>query len=416
MGKLVSLEAALGASARSVTRLDPELTARLQAIAQLLLPEVDSIARVVNQRAVAAEPNLVEPDDGPSLDAVLQSTRANVGAILSMLAYGVPGAAGVPAAGALMLFERLAERDDGLAIILRGYRLGIMELWQIWARHLAGQVEDAGDLHRMLAASTSVMLTYIDRVSSELHEQWTATRRRHRQGLNAVPEELIDAALSGPLERADLSGLGYDLARPHLAIALDPALEDERIGQLASRLALEANGQHLEFRAERAWIIWLALEDEPTTAGLGRVHERLGELSGTTGIGDLARGTSGFRSSHREALDARRVGLLRQAEGPTVHHDVALLAVLCADTERARALAAGELGPLAASDDGAARLRDTLRAYLANGESQVAAAHTLGVHHKTVAYRLRRAEQLLGRRVDERRAELEAALLLHDLL
>jgi DNA-binding PucR family transcriptional regulator len=97
----------------------------------------------------------------------------------------------------------------------------------------------------------------------------------------------------------------------------------------------------------------------------------------------------------------------------TRYGDVALLAVLCADTERARALARAELGPLVADDEQTCRLRDTLAAYLACGESHVAAAKQLFVHQKTVAYRVRHAEQLLGRRVGERRAELEAALLLY---
>lgn len=131
------------------------------------------------------------------------------------------------------------------------------------------------------------------------------------------------------------------------------------------------------------------------------------------GRGGTASGLKGFRATYREAIDAQRVATLRRTTGITHYRDVALLAVLCADTERARALVRAELGPLALNDEVAERLRETLTAYLACGESYVAAASQLFCHQKTVYYRVRQAEKLLGRRVQERRAELEAALLLH---
>jgi DNA-binding PucR family transcriptional regulator len=43
----------------------------------------------------------------------------------------------------------------------------------------------------------------------------------------------------------------------------------------------------------------------------------------------------------------------------------------------------------------------------------VAAAQRLFVHEKTVKYRLRQAEELLGCKIGERRDELSAALMAH---
>lgn len=54
------------------------------------------------------------------------------------------------------------------------------------------------------------------------------------------------------------------------------------------------------------------------------------------------------------------------------------------------------LGPLAARDPVAARLRTTLEAYFAAQESPGATARKLGLHMNTVLYRLRQAEELLG--------------------
>jgi DNA-binding PucR family transcriptional regulator len=107
------------------------------------------------------------------------------------------------------------------------------------------------------------------------------------------------------------------------------------------------------------------------------------------------------------------VATLSGAAGITRYRDVALLVVLLADETRARGLARVELGPLIGDDDVAVRLRETIDAYLTSGESQVATARRLFIHEKTVKYRLRQAEELLGCKISERRSELAAALVVH---
>lgn len=405
---------ALGAGAAGATRVTPAVAARMAELARALLQHVDDVAAAVNDRAITQEPRLVDRDDPSWMEAVLHSTEANVGAILSLLAYGVPGAATQPSLGALELFERMADQDDGLTVILRGYRIGIAELWQIWAAHVAAHVDDAQELHQLLAASTSHMLAAVDRVSEQLVEEWTETRRRRRQGLDVSPDELVRAALFGPPDGAAdaLARLGYDIAATHLALALPPDLEERELLRLASKLRLVADAASVVLRSDAALVVWLALAGPPEEHVSVALDTELA-LDQPVGAGTPVPGPAGFRTSYREALDARRVGVLRGTRGVTRHRDVALLAVLCADTERARALARTELGPLAEDDEVTARLRDTLAAYLACGESHVGAAQRLFVHQKTVAYRIRQAEGRLGRRVGERRAELEAALLLH---
>lgn len=75
-----------------------------------------------------------------------------------------------------------------------------------------------------------------------------------------------------------------------------------------------------------------------------------------------------------------------------------------------------ELGGLASSEPSVARLRETLRLYLQTWGSHLRTAELLDVHQNTVAYRIRRAEELRGRPAYDRRSELEAALLLVDRL
>ncbi|MFD8098289.1 helix-turn-helix domain-containing protein, partial [Nocardia fluminea] len=67
--------------------------------------------------------------------------------------------------------------------------------------------------------------------------------------------------------------------------------------------------------------------------------------------------------------------------------------------------------PLLGTDDTAARLRETVRAFLDARGSYTDAAARLHVHKNTVHYRVRKAEELLGHPIGERRLDIEVALL-----
>jgi DNA-binding PucR family transcriptional regulator len=131
-------------------------------------------------------------------------------------------------------------------------------------------------------------------------------------------------------------------------------------------------------------------------------------------FGSIAAGMEGFRASHREAMQARRVARLSGRRGGTVtrYVDVALTAVASVDLELARDFVARELGPLAAQDDDTVRLAATLRVYLEEHASPRRTAQRLGVHENTVKNRVRAARELLGRSPEERVAELLVALRL----
>ena len=57
-----------------------------------------------------------------------------------------------------------------------------------------------------------------------------------------------------------------------------------------------------------------------------------------------------------------------------------------------------------------------LRTYLDENGSRGRTAKRLSIHENTVSYRLRQAEELLGRSVDKRTLELRVALALADLV
>lgn len=98
------------------------------------------------------------------------------------------------------------------------------------------------------------------------------------------------------------------------------------------------------------------------------------------------------------------------APSATFFDDVGPVALMCADLAATRSWMQDILGPLAIDDEPYARLRETLRVFLASGCSYLQAAVELGMHKNSVQYRLRKAEELRGRSLREDRLNLELAL------
>ena len=84
-------------------------------------------------------------------------------------------------------------------------------------------------------------------------------------------------------------------------------------------------------------------------------------------IGQPGHGLDGFRRSHAEALEAARARVAALAGGAAaaVTRCERVESLLASDFPRARAFVAARLGPLAAATEPAARLRETVLAFLA---------------------------------------------------
>ncbi|MEH3054225.1 MAG: helix-turn-helix domain-containing protein [Patulibacter minatonensis] len=129
-------------------------------------------------------------------------------------------------------------------------------------------------------------------------------------------------------------------------------------------------------------------------------------------IGPVAHGIAGFRASYLDALGARRVAVLEQAPAGSLtdHADVAVRALASADLEQAARFVRGALGDLGETDPAVRELAATLHAFLDHGSNLRATASAMGVHHNTVANRIRRAEALLPHPTVGRTAEILLAL------
>jgi hypothetical protein len=129
-------------------------------------------------------------------------------------------------------------------------------------------------------------------------------------------------------------------------------------------------------------------------------------------FGDAVKGVTGFRLTHRQALAAQAVALAA-GSAPTrvvTFSEVAPVAMMLGSPDLLRAWVLATLGGLATDDEPHARLRDTLLAFLQSGGSYKATAEQLVLHKNTVQYRIRKAEESLGRPAAGNRHDVELAL------
>jgi DNA-binding PucR family transcriptional regulator len=146
-------------------------------------------------------------------------------------------------------------------------------------------------------------------------------------------------------------------------------------------------------------------EREETALGSGPAGSGL-----SVALGSAAAGEAGFRDSHLAAREAQRIGRALGEPGVHLYADVEVLALLTASPERAARYMRQTLGALAGTDAKMAELRETLRLYLSYGRSRAQAAEKLFVAPNTVAYRVKRAEELLGSPLPEDHLPLRLAL------
>ena len=219
-------------------------------------------------------------------------------------------------------------------------------------------------------------------------------------------------------EEVASSRLGYELRRHHVAIRVSSGASAVRGLERAVHEAaatLGASDPLIVASGAARFDVWQGSFDLPATDGLEGYEPPPGVV---VAFGTPAAGIEGFRSSHAEALQAARVCSLATGARAAVmgYGRVELVSLLASDLPRARAFVASQLGPLSSTAEPAERIRDTVLAFLAAGGSASRVARDLHVHPNTVAYRVKRGEELLRRHVTEDSIELACALTLAAVL
>jgi PucR C-terminal helix-turn-helix domain/GGDEF-like domain len=323
--------------------------------------------------------------------------------------------------------HELARRSIPLDRVLRGVRIGHAHLH----RELMAVIEQEPDpirgteTHRV----TDLLFSYADMHASRLAEDYIAERDRWQGSTEAARRRTVEDILAGrPIDvDAAVHVLGYDLRRHHLAFiawAASPDTPADGIYRSAARFARSAGADQLLTLPSGpsrlwAWASWPNRPPADIVATRRRALEPPPEFC--VAAGPPAHGLAGFRRSHLGACEAERISRMTGINPVSSsrlcdYAEIRVASLLTADTEHGRWFTQEVLGGLAADDDRMRELRETLRVYLAECRSPQRAAAHLHVSRNTVTYRVRRAEELLGRPAGagmETWLALEAARILH---
>ena len=395
------------------------------AVAELM----SQVAAAVACRAAAVRADVYEViireipqlrDDKPLLALLASSVDSNVDTCLQIMQHRI-GLAAVPApAAAVEYARRLAQRGTPLPALLRAYRVGHACFSDWVLSELARQADGAEMISATTRGMAGIVAGYIDQTSEEMVAAYTQERENWLRNRSAARAARIRDLLSG--ERIDVSAaeatLGYRLRQYHVGLvcwAGDAANQADEITRLEQAIAYVADqaaccGEpaFLPHDESSAWA-WLPLGIRDRFEG---VAASAAGADADIHFGDTAKDTAGFRITHRQAVAAQAGALAAAPPVPRVvtFSEVAPVAMMLGSSDLLRAWVRGTLAALATDDDHHARLRATLLVFLQTGGSYKTTAEQLTLHKNTVQYRIRKAEESLGRPVGDNRHDVELAL------
>jgi DNA-binding PucR family transcriptional regulator len=337
---------------------------------------------------------------------------------------------------ALRFAASVLHRGIDTADLIQAYRVGQNLAWSWWMERLAARlIGESEVLIEALQVSSQRMFSYVDAAIDQQVRLWEEERRRWlgravalradavRRVLHgdALPSEEVAQALDYHVERPLLAAVLWDEAAPTGAAEAAPADAEIAISQLeavadAMALALGANRALLVPAGACSLWAWFPTErhaaalDLLAAAAASHIQDGQGIALGLPGSG-----IEGFRSSHRQALRARRLAELGDAPAGVIRFDhVDTLCLLVEDPELIADFMRRKLGGLASMDPGIDRLRENVLVWFREGCNSTRAASHMHTHKNTVLYRLQKAEEALGHPLDDDRLGLELALTLAD--
>jgi DNA-binding PucR family transcriptional regulator len=359
-------------------------------------------------------------DDGAFVQALRGSVEENLAVIRQSLARGTDPEPLAPARPAA-LASLQAELDIPESEMQAANRLGIRTFLHETIAMLVSDGDQRGLSATELATAIGEYVERVLQVHDRVMRQVVAAhvrqrdlmRESQRHARQQLARQLLIEDL--PLSEADAASmLHYEIGEQQIAVIASATAQAD-VAQVASSL-LQATGAS-------GWIslsisvdtvaIWLSHPEGWDAVRLARLRRALVVHGRVATIGDPAQGIPGFRRSLADAQRAERVRHTAGRELPDVltFREVQLDTLLLSDTRARQRFLRTELGPLASDTKDSAKLRATLDAWLSSG-SNVSAAAMLNLHEHTVRSHLRRAEELLGRPLAERRLELQTALRL----
>ena len=400
------------ASERSVS---PEVAERIREIAQRQLDRLDELTATAQAAVVRVAPLLAKD---PALYAEsLASTRANTARFLMLMASDplepIPSD---PPPEAVDIARSVMRRGADTEMVVLTYRAGQNVFWESWIDAAAELVPDRDELVEVLRVSSVLVPAYIDGVLATVLARAEEEREELLRGGLARRAETVRMILDDVPIAEQRAGerLGYEMSQTHTCVVLwsEDAVEQGTLDRAAHALAHAVGARRplvLPATVAAVWA-WIGTAGEPEVAQLRAAMEDV-DPAIRAAVGPSCPGLAGFRRSHDGAVATHGlVAAARGGERLTTYRDVEVTALVAQDLRRMTDFVRTTLGPLAGRDAAAARLRETLRIYLSEGESAPRAAQRLYTHRNTVLQRVARAEELLGHPIADRRLELALAL------
>ena len=350
---------------------------------------------------------------------------------MTMLHEGTDPAQAVPPPEALAYAREYARRGLGFEVLRRAYRTAQAAFTRMWLERLRLASHDPDSFAEAMGFFNDWLFSWMDAIERQLIEPYMQERERGSAARpRCVPSRCGRSSTAGAWTwprpaRGWATSCGASTS-PTWSTATAPRVRPRTGRTRCTTWSGWPPAWPRRWGRAASWPIplgghlacWAGLRGGGDLDDLGaRLDVPAGGLL-RVAVGLPGHGLEGFRRSHREALLAGRAAevLGYGSRGYVQFAESALDVLLTQDVEEARRFVERELGPLAADSDSARRLVVTLRIFFEEGASFVRAARRLGVHENTIAYRVQRAEELLGYPVAERRLELRVALRLVSLV
>jgi PucR C-terminal helix-turn-helix domain/GGDEF-like domain len=403
-------------------QVHPSVSERISDVFGALTPRVAEVTADICRLILREIPEL--RGDERMLGLLEASVGENVATLAHVLQHGIELEQVRAPAAAEAYARRLAQRGIPVAALLRAHRIGSARWQEWWLRELGRRPGDAAAASAAALRISQITARYVDRICEEIASCHGRERENWLPNRGAALAAQVRALLGSKHVDIDAAEaiLGYRLRQHHVGVVCwaDSAGPGgralRRLEQATADRAATADCQGRPVFVPQdescAWA-WLPLGARDRFAA-GPASSAAG---GQTGIrfafGAVAAGVAGFRRTHQQALGAHAVALAAGSSGQfeTSFADVAPLTMMSGSAELLRAWVIEVLGALADDDGHNARLRDTLRVFLQENGSYRATAQRLTLHKNTVQYRVRKAEQRLGRPIGADRLQVELALL-----
>lgn len=317
-------------------------------------------------------------------------------------------------------------QDNVRLSVRQGVPIGSV-LRTVWACHTRVQDALLAVIEREVPADQMVaevrelnaaLFSYVNSYVSDLMRGYEDELSLWHGRLPAERLRVLTAILAGeePGEDAERI-LGIRLGRHHLVALARPATSGHIRDREAARQrfgtdAVQALGAAgvLTVEHQGTTLFWWGFNTRPDPSVVGA----LGAVPRPEWIqlaaGRPGSGLAGLRESHFEAQQAARVARLAPRQKFWDYDGAGMLALLVADPQAAARFVQVQLAGLLGPDQKLTDIRDTLWHFLLAGSSRIAAAQALHLATNTVAYRVKRAAELLDRPINENQMTTLVAL------